>query len=122
MMQQQSSIKYTVAAICWLIIVVFVLLSPRGNLPANESLNLPGLDKLVHFILFAILTFLIAMAIEERRFSIHVWLIGIGLCIFAGLTEIAQTFIQDRTGDILDLIADVFGVIAVLLICKFTLR
>lgn len=121
-MQQQSSIKYTFAAIVWLATVLVLLLVPPGNLAAHESLKLPGLDKIIHFMLFAILTFLFAKAIEEHRLSMNVWTLGLSISAFAGITEIAQTFIKNRNGDILDLCADVLGVIAVLLILKFTFR
>ncbi len=117
-MQQQSSIKYTCAATVWTLVVLLALFLPARAIDAPESLSIPGLDKAVHFILFAILTFLIAMALRERGISYKAWMLCLILGLFGLSTELIQTLIEDRNGDILDFGADMAGVVIALLIIK----
>jgi len=80
-------------------------------------LAIPGLDKVAHFVLFAIWIFLVAKAISERRKSIH-WMTLLGVFIFVAiLTEVVQQQIG-RNIEVLDILADVIGLIAGLLIYK----
>gem|GEM_PF-4259411 len=56
-MQQQSSIKYTSAATVWGIFTLYGLFRPISELKKHSNFFLPGGDKLIHLILFAVLTY-----------------------------------------------------------------
>jgi len=118
MMQQQSSIKYTSAATVWGIFTLYGLFRPISELKKHSNFFLPGGDKLIHLILFAVLTYLVVKAIKERKYQLRPWLTFSAISIFALMTEIVQHFIAYRTGDVLDFIADVVGVCLGLLIFK----
>ena len=121
-MRHRSSIKYTSAAIVWIVFVLLVLLLPVNQIQTPSAFSIPGLDKVVHVMLFAVLTFLIAMAVRERKVGISKFLLLVCLSLFGLCTEIIQDFMIDRTADSLDLLADVIGVGLVLLLIKSPLR
>lgn len=91
---------------------------PVNELKTASTFSIPGGDKIIHFILFAILTFLVVKAIEEQKKSNSAWKIFVILGLFGLSTEIGQHFIVDRNADILDLVADIFGIGCTLLILK----
>jgi VanZ family protein len=63
-------------------------------------------DKLVHAIIFALLTYLGVKAHPK-----HILYICLGLAIYGGLMEQAQSLLtQTRTGSIGDWLADLFGI------------
>ena len=115
MKQQKSRLTYSVAAVCWtLFMLTILLISPdRVGVPKRELI--PGLDKVVHFILFAILAFLTIRAIEERRREIKFWFLLILLSLFAAMTEVLQHFQESRRADLWDMMADVLGIAAILI-------
>lgn len=117
-MQQQKSIKFTSGAIAWLIFVLATLLMPAKKLKSAPTIAIPGMDKIVHFILFAVLTFLIVKAIQERKRIFGAWKLFVILSLFGLSTEIAQHFIEDRNADVFDLLADNIGIGSILLIFK----
>lgn len=64
-------------------------------------------DKLEHAIIFALLTYL-----GVKAYSKHALYIGIGLVIYGGLMEPAQSlFTRTRTGSIGDWLADLTGIV-----------
>ena len=65
--------------------------------------DVPGIDKIVHLALFALLA-----ATARWRFG------GVGtllaVCGYAVLSEVAQLLLPTRSGDVLDVLADLAGV------------
>lgn len=79
----------------------------------SESENIPGADKAVHFVEYAVLGFLVARALRitaperPRRRS---FAIAAGLAAAYGLTdEVHQLFVPDRAFEWGDLAADAAG-------------
>lgn len=118
MMQQQNSIKYTSAAFIWLLFILVVLFMPTSSIEQPKLASFPGGDKIVHFILFAVLTFLVAMALKERKIRYTPMLLLLVLSSFGLTTELVQIFLEERNGDVWDWIADTAGVGCILLIFK----
>lgn len=64
-------------------------------------------DKLVHVLIFALLTYL-----GVKAYSKHIFYICLGLAIYGGLMEQAQSLLtQTRTGSIGDWVADLTGIV-----------
>ncbi len=97
--------KKKVLLIYWAILT-FILLKPGSDHPHQYWFYFNGIDKLVHFSIFALLVFLL-------RLVYHQWSISKVLCVilFYGIfTELAQHYMQmGRSGDVLDLLADMLG-------------
>ncbi len=79
-------------------------------MPRFPLLALPGVDKLIHLILFAIEGLLLAFSFAAfRGMKLAIIIIGWGVFL-GGATELIQHFwVEGRTGDLLDLLADTLG-------------
>lgn len=66
-----------------------------------------GFDKWAHLITFLILTTWFA-GLYHRK---HYWRIALGLFIFGSLVELGQRWVGYRSADLLDLTANVVGII-----------
>lgn len=79
-------------------------------MPRFPLLALPGVDKLIHLILFAIEGVLLAFSFTALR-DMKLAIIVIGWGVFlGGATELIQHFwVEGRTGELLDLLADTLG-------------
>jgi len=117
MTTQQKSTKYLLLAVIWTIITLFALFAPESTVKVDDTFSIPGLDKVAHFILFAIWSFLVAKALSERKKSIDIWLFGGGFVVLAVLTEVIQHYIG-RTFEWQDILADITGIVISLLIYK----
>ena len=98
----------------WTIAVLGILSIPGSELPELPAF---GLDKLAHFVIFAILGVIWFLSFEDRfkRPGVAVLIAGI---LFAGFGEVYQGLLPiNRTPDIFDVLANCVGVlIAVVLV------
>jgi len=86
-----------------LLVQVWALYVPRA--PSVDT-SLP-MDKVVHFALFAVVTWLAMRAGLSPR-----WAVGLMLTQAALSETVQQLWLSQRGGDILDLLADVAGIAA----------
>ncbi len=100
-----------IVAILWLALLLWLILSPGNDLPSGP--DIPGLDKVAHFGLFAGLLFLWNRVWGYRQskskkmtFITNYLVFGI---IFALLIEEVQRFIPDRSYDVGDIAANLLG-------------
>ena len=109
--------KRWVATALVLLFIFYLTLVPRP-LP-DTNIEIPGLDKLVHAIMFGVLAFVASIDMARRNRS-HIKSLSISTIIiisvivaFIGLLiEILQQLMQlGRVGDLLDFIADIIGII-----------
>lgn len=85
-------------------------------LPKVENLwEWLGFDKIAHFILYGVFTFLLAYGFvkyhqqEKLNFKKGLLILVVGI-VFGSLTEILQTFLfVNRSGNIYDFIANLIG-------------
>jgi VanZ family protein len=100
--------------IIWFVIMVYLLFSPSSGLPKTGMLDFPHADKLVHGVMFAILSFVYAFDSEvagRNLYKAALLFSAIGLA-FAALSEYIQhAFIPGRYGNVYDLLSDVAGII-----------
>ena len=77
-------------------------------LPSDDVPKLtPFGDKSNHTLAFAVLTLLLLYAYRSRYFSAFAWMLLYGIFI-----EISQLFAINRSSEVLDVVADVSGVLA----------
>jgi len=97
-------LKYLLTTLSTLVILVAVML-PGSKVP---DVNIIGIDKAAHFILFA--TWAIAVRHDfDQRFK-WAWAFGVGLT-FSVLTEVLQIRIDGRAADWMDVIWDAAGLL-----------
>ena len=82
----------------------------RFDTTSEPFLNIPNLDKVVHFAMYFIFVFLILAETKTNIIKkyIKISVISISLGIFV---EIVQYFIPYRSADILDVLADFSGTV-----------
>jgi VanZ family protein len=103
----------------WIIIVFIGIALPGKEFPdINQMVNF---DKIVHMILFGVVTFLMNGSLILKGFSrksaaIISLLAG---AAYAGLAEIIQLFVPGRTCSIYDFYAGVIGAIIALAVIHF---
>ena len=83
-----------------------VLFAPPSDVPSSP----PGVDKIVHFSLFAVL------AVSGRWAGVRSGVLGALLVLYGGASELLQgTDLVNRDASVADLVADATGVLAGLL-------
>ena len=83
------------------LVSLIVLFAPAGDVPAA----LPGVDKVVHLVLFGVL------ALTGRWAGVRLRALAVLLAAYAGVSEVLQAVTPlDRSGSIADLLADLAGV------------
>lgn len=109
--------KRWIATALVLLLILYLTLVPRP-LP-NTNIEIPGLDKLAHAIMFGVLAFVTSIDMARRNSNVirtlsNSTIIYISIIVaFVGLLiEILQQLMQlGRGGDLLDFIADIIGII-----------
>ncbi|HEX2075926.1 MAG TPA: VanZ family protein [Geodermatophilus sp.] len=83
-----------------MLVSLAVLFAPAGDVPAAP----PGVDKLVHAVLFA------ALALTGRWAGVRAGLLAALLVGYAAVSEVLQGLaVLGRTGSVADWVADVVG-------------
>ena len=84
-----------------------VLFAPPSDVPSSP----PGVDKVVHFSLFAVL------ALTGRWAGVRRTVLAVGLVLYAAVSELLQgTDLVDRDASVADLVADSAGGVVGLLV------
>lgn len=96
--------------LAWAAVIVAVTAAPASTLPSAPLL--PGLDKLVHAVLFGVLAWL-ALSARARDHGIRVpmWILIVSLATFAAADEGLQRLVPGRGADWMDWMADMAGVL-----------
>lgn len=96
-------------------VLIFVLsILPSDDLPKEGWLNFPGVDKLLHFLMYFTLTLVFSAETGYRRILPGLNLLPIALLALAysGTMELIQLFFAStREGDWLDLLANITGIV-----------
>ncbi|MBT9188017.1 VanZ family protein [Zobellia russellii] len=108
--------KYTIAFLGWMVFVTFFSLVSFSDTEA-DNIDIPNLDKVVHFSFYFGAAFLAVLFIKERtKGSVElrkaVLYAVVGAIIYGIIIEVLQySFTADRHGDILDALANSVGAI-----------
>lgn len=97
--------------ILWWLVISYLCFTPSDDFE-NVNINIPHIDKIVHFVMFFILGVFIATVISIKKNRLHsIWLPLIAI-IYGGVVEIIQfNYINSRSGDLIDWIADIIGLV-----------
>ena len=100
-------------AVLWALFILILTVLPLPQVPKVISDWDLSLDKMVHFVLFAVLCALALKGNYKRSkgFGGHQLLILSLIIVFGALTETIQYFLPNRTFSIADLTADGIGAI-----------
>lgn len=118
-----NSRTFKILTIGWSLAILFLTLKPHAGGEAFWLLKIQGMDKVAHFGLFFILTVLAYPAFRFAEKNVN-WQIAISIIygiLISFLTEYGQQFVQGRSSDILDFIADSLGVFCGLAFAKLVL-
>ncbi|MRI02481.1 hypothetical protein GH721_18195 [Kriegella sp. EG-1] len=117
---------FTIAFIVWLVFVTYSSLSSFSGVDTSSfSINIPNLDKIVHFVFYFNVSVLGVLFIWEHqhwRISLQkaILLMFCFAVIYGIIIEVLQySFTTDREGDILDAIANSFGGVIGVLTCRY---
>jgi hypothetical protein len=108
-------------SIIWTIVVFALLAMPMSNGKETGILDLIGIDKLVHLILFAVFTFLWGTYLCEKNVKNELLVLIVLMFVAAGyglIMEFYQKYFTERNFSILDALADSLGAIIGTLITK----
>ena len=95
--------------VIWTIIIAYLCFSPASSYK-SVNINIPHLDKAVHFVMFFIAGYLLGNLREYNLKNKNIWAFIIFYSIYAAFTEYIQyTYISSRSGSIFDFIFDVLG-------------
>ncbi len=103
----------TVVYVCVLAVIIFLADKRATQYLFRPIRNLPYGDKISHFLLMGIFSFLVNLALSAR--SVKLWkfryLLGsLIVLVIVAVEEFSQMFIRGRTFDWGDLAADFFGI------------
>ncbi len=98
---------YLVSSISWFFLIVYLLIFYKSVDVKSPTIYF---DKIIHFILFFIQSFLITKTYFSIKFSINFFkMILILLLIFCFLIEIIQIILPYRTFEYSDLLSNILG-------------
>lgn len=99
---------WAAAAVLWAALIFWMSSQTASDVDLGW-LDLPGLDKLAHGVAFGILAALCAQALEPLG-ELRSLVLAVVLASVYGMTdEFHQTFVEGRTPDVLDWVADTVG-------------
>ena len=113
--------KRYINVIIWTVIIVVLSLLPKDTIDSNHIKLFKGADKIVHFVLYAILMILWfrikrneKVSNSKRRFITFGATYSISLGI---ILEILQNYLEiGRSFDTFDIVADILGVLIIVII------
>jgi hypothetical protein len=111
-------IRFNVPVIVWATFILILCSTPGNKIPHISWLELLSFDKFVHATVFFILNVLSIRSF--KNISQLKKILGSIVCVFyGGILEVLQSVLfVGRSGDVLDFIANSFGVIFAFLVFK----
>ncbi|WP_375580969.1 VanZ family protein [Marivirga tractuosa] len=110
-------LRYNLFGIIWFLLILLLGLTPGESMPITNVWEFLSFDKIAHFFVFAVLSFLLILGFSKQYtfmfFRYYAVPLAIGISLLYGLIiEIGQTFIPERGLEPLDILANTIGVFA----------
>lgn len=110
---------FMILAVLWTAFIIYGLTSVPSGIPRFEWLAWPGVDKLIHLILFGVEAGLLALAFAKDKeqkwwLPILIWCFVLG----GGLEVVQHNWVEGRSGDVIDLMADILGAVVGLVVVR----
>lgn len=97
------------APLAWMLLLFYLSSLPSSSLPQT----IPGLDKLVHFVEYALLAALWSWALAPRLAARPVFIASVIISFLYGVAdEIHQLFVPGRSFEVGDILANCAGALA----------
>lgn len=114
-------IKWKWVWIFWLVAVLILSLMPVSPSMQPRIITFKHLDKLVHVVMYLILSFTMLKFLTEVKLPHAIWYVLL-FCILwgIGMEYIQSTRLINRNFDIADIIANIIGTFAGIIIFKYT--
>lgn len=115
--------RYRRYGLSCVVALTILYLSVARTTPEMDIPKIEGLDKIVHFLMYAALSFALSrdFYVQKTSFSsvkMVMWAVVIPI-LYGGLIEVLQeNFFPPRSGDWYDWLADSLGVIVSFLLCR----
>lgn len=100
------------ASVFLLLVVFAAMIVPAWLWPGQMQRSIVAFDKWLHGITFAVLALWFSGQYARRAY----WQIAIGLALFGGLTELVQRTLIYRSADTADMLANLTGIAAGLVV------
>ena len=108
-MVQFTRKTYIMLTFLWAFFILILSVIPGKDLPES---NLVGIDKVVHFIFYFVLSFLYLSIFSDKYTFRIILIIAFICCAYGFLIECIQgLFLQDRFFDLYDVLANSSGVL-----------
>lgn len=110
-------IRYNLFGIIWFLLILLLGLTPGESMPSTNVWDFLSFDKIAHFFVFAVLTFLFILGFSKQYtflfFRYNAVYLAISIAMIYGIIiEIGQTFIPERGLEFADMLANSIGVFA----------
>jgi len=107
-------LRHQVLTILWAIFIAFATLTPGESMPEVDFWDFANADKLAHFGVFAILSFLMVKGFSKQALFLRLKsnamiLTLLTTVLYGGLIEYAQSFIPGRSIEFNDMLANGLG-------------
>ena len=99
---------YSFLSVCWFLLIVYLMIFYKSK---SNSISYEYADKIVHFFLFFIQSYLITKSylIKNKSLNISILKVIIPFVGFCVLVEVIQIYIPYRSYDSIDLLMNVLG-------------
>ena len=104
--------------LAWAGCILIATSIPGAHIP---RVNVPNLDKVVHFVFYGVFAWLLLPALHGRRGQ-RIAMVLAFIAVFAALDEFHQKFIPGRSMDVEDWVADMSGAATALVIAAVARR
>jgi len=107
-------LRHFIPALLWALVIFVIVSVPASSIPSTGRLNIPHIDKIVHFFIFFVLGALTIRGFQKRKYSGSKGVaISLAICILYGMgTEYLQyCCLDDRHGNLADVAANSFGTV-----------
>ncbi|UCD18589.1 MAG: VanZ family protein [Candidatus Zixiibacteriota bacterium] len=110
MTKMRNAIKYHIPAAAYAVLIIILSSLPSLNPP---QVNIAGIDKVAHFLEYAILAVLVFRSFSHISPRLQIRLTFVlsllFVFVFAALDEFYQSYIPGRQSDVYDMLFDVLG-------------
>lgn len=117
-MFKNGFVRWKLPAIIWASVILALTSYPALVVP---DMGFNAIDKVAHMIVYFILSYLVTRALVREKIQVDydIFIKSFAICsIFAIFDEVHQIPIPGRVGDILDLSADILGILFALFAFK----
>lgn len=109
--------RYNLFAIIWIFLILLLGLSPGDAMPDTDVWDFLSFDKIAHFFVFAVLSFLLIVGFTKQysfkflRYNAQTLAVVFSV-LYGLLIELGQSVIPDRSLEYADLLANTIGALS----------